>query len=259
MTTHTLVFHDTTFTPVDHNRQPWLTAVEIAQALGYAREDSVSRIYDRNKAEFTEAMTETVKLTVSGNYQTEQRIFSLRGAHLIGMFARTERAAEFRRWVLDILDHETVQPVIAPALPQPATLSPPLLEHIHRKANAVALRQYDTIKAIITEAAQSNLNCGATEKSAHSTIETYGELASGVTIINNRDLFMLASQTTSLLEHAGQALETIHHLEKHIGRELYSRKKYRDGDYGLPESLVENVLRAANRRSGQRKARSSVK
>jgi hypothetical protein len=32
------------------------------------------------------------------------RIFSLRGAHLLGMFARTARAAEFRRWVLDILE-----------------------------------------------------------------------------------------------------------------------------------------------------------
>ncbi|MDQ9668887.1 hypothetical protein RF033_15005, partial [Serratia marcescens] len=34
------------------------------------------------------------------------RIFSLRGAHLIGMFARTKLAKEFRKWVLDILDQE---------------------------------------------------------------------------------------------------------------------------------------------------------
>jgi prophage antirepressor-like protein len=32
------------------------------------------------------------------------RIFSLRGAHLLAMFARTKVAKEFRRWVLDILD-----------------------------------------------------------------------------------------------------------------------------------------------------------
>lgn len=34
------------------------------------------------------------------------RIFSLRGAHLIAMFARTQIAKEFRKWVLDILDKE---------------------------------------------------------------------------------------------------------------------------------------------------------
>lgn len=102
-----LTFHDTTFHPIVRAGQPWLTASEIAAALGYAREDSISRIYDRRKDEFTAAMSETVNLTVSGNLQNEARIFSLRGAHLLGMFARTPRAAEFRRWVLDILDRET--------------------------------------------------------------------------------------------------------------------------------------------------------
>lgn len=34
------------------------------------------------------------------------RVFSLRGAHLIAMFARTPVAKEFRRWVLDILDRQ---------------------------------------------------------------------------------------------------------------------------------------------------------
>ncbi|WP_354666697.1 P22AR C-terminal domain-containing protein, partial [Escherichia coli] len=37
------------------------------------------------------------------------RVFSLRGAHLIAMFARTPVAKEFRRWVLDILDREVQQ------------------------------------------------------------------------------------------------------------------------------------------------------
>ncbi|MNQ82204.1 hypothetical protein D3C85_972510 [compost metagenome] len=54
-------------------------------------------------------MTETVKLTVSGNLQKEVRIFSLRGAHLLAMFARTEVAKEFRRWVLDVLDGLSAQ------------------------------------------------------------------------------------------------------------------------------------------------------
>lgn len=110
-------FHDTQFTVIPHHGQPWLTAAQIAQALGYAREDAVSRIYTRNADEFTPGMTGTVNLTVPGNpMQIPVRIFSLRGAHLIAMFSRTALAKEFRRWVLDVLDRETA------AHPQPVTV-----------------------------------------------------------------------------------------------------------------------------------------
>ncbi|WP_017778687.1 P22AR C-terminal domain-containing protein [Aeromonas dhakensis] len=112
-------FHDTQFTVIPHHGQPWLTAAQIAQALGYAREDAVSRIYTRNADEFTSNMTTTVKLTVvrqTGSVEMENRIFSLRGAHLIAMFSRTALAKEFRRWVLDVLDRETA------AHPQPLTV-----------------------------------------------------------------------------------------------------------------------------------------
>ena len=40
----------------------------------------------------------------SSGVQTEQRLFSLRGCHLIAMFAKTDIAKQFRVWVLDILD-----------------------------------------------------------------------------------------------------------------------------------------------------------
>ncbi|MFM5110646.1 P22AR C-terminal domain-containing protein [Aeromonas caviae] len=113
-------FHDTQFTVIPHHGQPWLTAAQIAQALGYAREDAVSRIYTRNADEFTPCMTLTVNLTVkgfgNGSSEKEVRIFSLRGAHLIAMFSRTALAKEFRRWVLDVLDRETG------AHPQPLTV-----------------------------------------------------------------------------------------------------------------------------------------
>ncbi len=59
-------------------------------------------------------MTLVVKLTTkgfgNGNSEKEVRIFSLRGCHLIAMFARTPIAKEFRKWVLDILDRETNKP-----------------------------------------------------------------------------------------------------------------------------------------------------
>lgn len=104
---NSISFHNTHFTIIPHNGQPWLTAAQIAQALGYAREDAVSRIYTRNADEFTQGMTGTVNLTVPGNpMQIQVRIFSLRGAHLIAMFSRTALAKDFRRWVLDVLDKE---------------------------------------------------------------------------------------------------------------------------------------------------------
>ncbi|WP_392463960.1 P22AR C-terminal domain-containing protein [Aeromonas dhakensis] len=110
-------FHDTQFTVIPHHGQPWLTATQIAQALGYASDDAVSRIYRRNADEFTPCMTGTVNLTVPGNpMPIPVRIFSLRGAHLIAMFSRTALAKEFRRWVLDVLDRESA------AHPQPLTV-----------------------------------------------------------------------------------------------------------------------------------------
>ena len=38
------------------------------------------------------------------NLRRKARIFSLRGCHLVAMFARTPVAKAFRRWVLDVLD-----------------------------------------------------------------------------------------------------------------------------------------------------------
>ena len=116
---NSISFHDTHFTVIPHHGQPWLTAAQIAQALGYASDDAVSRIYRRNADEFTPNMTTTVNLTVvrkTGSVLMENRIFSLRGAHLIAMFSRTALAKEFRRWVLDVLDRETA------AHPQPLTM-----------------------------------------------------------------------------------------------------------------------------------------
>lgn len=99
-----LSFHDTKFEVVDLDGEPWLRSPQIGGALGYAKgADSIDKLYKTNAAEFTEAMTQVVDLPSAGGIQ-KTRIFSLRGAHLLGMLARTAVAIEFRRWVLDILD-----------------------------------------------------------------------------------------------------------------------------------------------------------
>jgi len=110
---NSLTFNAIQFHPIQQNDdQIWITSSELARALGYAREDSVSRIYDRKSDEFTSDMSTTVKLTVvraTGSVELDNRIFSLRGCHLITFFARTPVAKEFRKWVLDILDREVQQ------------------------------------------------------------------------------------------------------------------------------------------------------
>ncbi|WP_058569960.1 Bro-N domain-containing protein [Xylella fastidiosa] len=93
---------------IDRDGVPHLTAADLARALGYADERSVSRIYSRHTDEFTYQMTLVVNLTTkgfgSGNSDKPTRLFSPRGCHLVAMFARTSVAAAFRRWVLDVLE-----------------------------------------------------------------------------------------------------------------------------------------------------------
>ncbi|HGJ5855633.1 Bro-N domain-containing protein, partial [Arsenophonus nasoniae] len=109
---NTLIFRNTILETISRNGQFWFTSSVLSKALEYSRIDSVTRIYDRNKDEFTPGMSMTVNLTFNGinNSLREKtvRIFSLRGAHLIAMFANTPVAKEFRKWVLDILDKQTV-------------------------------------------------------------------------------------------------------------------------------------------------------
>lgn len=104
-----LTFQNITFEPIYQDGQLWFTSTELAKALGYSRTDNVNRVYARNSDEFTDSMTTTVKMTLvrkTGEVDVMVRVFSLRGAHLIAMFASTPVAKEFRKWGLDILDRE---------------------------------------------------------------------------------------------------------------------------------------------------------
>lgn len=126
MTALSLTFQNTHFDVIDRLGNPWLKQSELASALyGFSKgggqsdpplkyaEKSLKRLYQRNSAEFTDSMTALVELDTPGGRQ-QVRIFSLRGCHLLAMFARTPVAAAFRRWVLDILDRqaEPAWPVI---------------------------------------------------------------------------------------------------------------------------------------------------
>ncbi|WP_314879246.1 Bro-N domain-containing protein [Haemophilus parahaemolyticus] len=120
----TLTFQNTTLSVINQNNQTFLTASDLGKALDYSDADrSVRRLYTANADEFTAEMTALIEMQTAGGIQ-KVRIFSLRGAHLIAMFARTKVAKDFRKWVLDILDREVLQKTkaIQPLADEPLNL-----------------------------------------------------------------------------------------------------------------------------------------
>ncbi|MDM3265677.1 Bro-N domain-containing protein [Citrobacter sp. Cf039] len=124
-------FHGVSLSPVDNVPGIWLTSTDVAKALGYKNTKSITNLFNQNADEFSDGMTQVIESVTSGNYRKKVRVFSLRGAHLIAMFARTDVAKEFRRWVLDILDREV-------AVNMPVIDEPSIREKHAYNANALA-------------------------------------------------------------------------------------------------------------------------
>lgn len=99
----TLTFQHQPLDLIEIDGEHWVRLPQIGAALGYGSPYKVQQVYDRNETEFTEHMTRVVELPTAGGVQ-QVRVFTLRGAHLLGMLARTPVAAAFRRWILDVLD-----------------------------------------------------------------------------------------------------------------------------------------------------------
>ena len=157
-----LTFQTVEFKVIDHKGQIWLTMRDITAALYSGTEGgdtsvtplaerAMRRVFARHAHEFTADMTALVKVLDpeprSGvpAQRRAVRIFSLRGAYLLGMLARTPKAEAFRRWVLDVLEGVTNAP---------ATLYARLIEAQRKEAesfadasrHAQALRQRQQIK-----------------------------------------------------------------------------------------------------------------
>lgn len=100
-------FQDHNLDVTDLNGQAWLRAFQIGTALGFSNPNTaIRKIFHHHKSEFTPDMTTVLELPTAGGMQMT-RIFSARGAALLAMLAKTDRAAEFRGWVLDVLEART--------------------------------------------------------------------------------------------------------------------------------------------------------
>lgn len=120
--------------------QPMMTLHQIGGALNFARADKINSIYQQHADEFTPEMTRIVK-----QGRTRVRVFNREGAWLIGMFARTPKAAAFRKWVITALA-EHVDGTSAngqTALPPPETKE----EKIARKITMLMMAECHIIKS----------------------------------------------------------------------------------------------------------------
>lgn len=107
-TANVLVFQECHLDILDLAGEVWLRLGQIGLALGYSNPADLQKVYNRNIDEFDDSMTRVIELESNGGKQAT-RIFSLRGAHLLGMLAKTETAKAFRRWVLDVLHDYTIR------------------------------------------------------------------------------------------------------------------------------------------------------
>lgn len=144
--TNSLVFKSQKIIPVIINDLPFLGVSQIATALGYNDYTSVNRIYTRHSDEFTPDMVREVNLTSQGNLPIVNRVFSLRGCHLLAMFSKTPVAKEFRRWVLDLIEQQnrTVSKMET-TTPDMATLSSLVRSAIKQELATLASETSDNV------------------------------------------------------------------------------------------------------------------
>lgn len=126
--TTALTFNDVVLYPIPYQNSLWIRAVELAKALGFKREDQAAKIYRSHADEFTPDMAQLVEITGNANsaFPVKSLIFSLRGCHLVAMFARTPVAKAFRRWVLDVLDKLDAEQHATLTSPTPDDFTSPL-------------------------------------------------------------------------------------------------------------------------------------
>lgn len=156
-----LNFHGKALVPVSNITGTWLTSSDLAKALQYSNSRAVTMIYNKYADEFTSGMTQVLEVSTSGNYRKKVRVFSLRGAHLIAMFARTDVAKEFRRWVLDILDREATHSPIVKQFSDDELLTLCYLQYWMEKSQRVGKELYPAMKQAKSEFA------GALKEIAH--------------------------------------------------------------------------------------------
>lgn len=147
-------FQDVELHPVERSGNLWFSSSDLAKALGYKKTDAVTQIYSRYSDEFAANMSTTLRERVvrkTGAVEMVVRFFSLRGAHLVAMFASTPKAKEFRRWVLDVLDREVQHSPIAKQFSDEELVSLCYLQLWMERSQLVSKNLYPAMKQAKSE------------------------------------------------------------------------------------------------------------
>ncbi|MBT1794093.1 hypothetical protein KKZ74_05235 [Enterobacter hormaechei subsp. xiangfangensis] len=147
-------FQDVELHPVERSGNLWFSSSDLAKALGYKKTDAVTQIYSRYSDEFAANMSTTLRERVvrkTGAVEMVVRFFSLRGAHLVAMFASTPKAKDFRRWALDILDREVQDSPIAKQFSDEELVSLCYLQLWMEKSQRVSQQLYPAMKQAKSE------------------------------------------------------------------------------------------------------------
>lgn len=102
--TNLIKFQNNELEVIDINGTPYLRGRQIGDTLQLAKGyRSVQKIFQRHRNEFTPDMMLSIELPTNGGKQLTN-MFSARGAALIAMYAQTPVAAQFRAFILDVLE-----------------------------------------------------------------------------------------------------------------------------------------------------------
>jgi len=220
-----LTFQNTQFDVVDQSGQPWLRGLQIASALGYKNPSTdIANLYDRNADEFTDSMTALVELDTEGGKQ-KVRIFSLRGCHLLGMLSRTKIAKEFRKWVLDILEHHTQPRYGLLDLPEPPTITKAQTGVLFNRVNAIAAGA-GKIRAELWSRFQR-----------HFDLSSYKDLPAAR--YDEAIAYLDAKQT----EYLGAGVEMLYLSNKELETKIAEGVKAKQGELLPPESSIQPGIR----------------
>ena len=262
----TLTFNEIIFSPVTNQNSLWIRAVELAHALGYAQENSVSRIYRSNADEFTPDMTQVVEIFDGADsaLPTKTRIFSLRGCHLLAMFARTPVAKQFRRWVLDVIEQYGDRVPVAVPVAVNDTFSLSRRTDPERKALTAIINTWVGMAPIHYAAARAQVNAHfgvasvdaltvAQVKEAiqyvQGKIDALPATSSTPPAIEDRRIPDAIAELRELVTHCGR-VRNIVHMECHPGGVSLSLSvQEREAYYalqGLYQTAVDNMYAATH-------------
>ena len=106
----TLEFEGNALEAYDLNGERWIRSSQIVTTLSIT-DSTIRQMVKRNKTEFGPLETQIVTVQTTGGVQ-QGRVFSPRGAMLVAMLSQSPKAADFRQWVLDVLEARTLPPQV---------------------------------------------------------------------------------------------------------------------------------------------------